>query len=86
MTRRFWGGVMVLAVLLTAGSASLMFDRLSQPEPQPVPLQPVPADEAPKVVEPSGSAPPATETIPPVEPAAPAVSAPSIAVLTTRLL
>ena len=49
MSKRFWGTVMVIATLLTAGSSYLMLNRLSEAEsqPQPVPLRQVPADEAP---------------------------------------
>ncbi len=49
MSRKFWGTVMVLAALLTAGSSYLMMNRLAEgeAEPQPVPLRQVPPEEVP---------------------------------------
>jgi len=70
MSRKFWGTVMVLAALLTAGSGYLMTNRLAEGEleTQAVPLRQVPADEVPPM--PAVEAPlvpeGASEVVPPV--------------------
>ena len=65
MSRRFWGSMMFLAAVLTAGSAYFLVNRLSQEEPAPqtVPLRQVPASEAPPM--PSVAASTAAAAVPP---------------------
>ena len=81
MSRRFWGTVMVLAALLTAGSSYLMVNRLAEgeTEPQPVPLRQVPPSEVPPMTAVEPSSPTTTgEAAPPVPAAAePAPRAPA---------